>query len=359
MSDLHVSLTQQEMEENGEMQFIRDHVAAAQAEDEGGAPAPVEEADTVEEQEEEQSDEPEVVEEGTEPAEIDESVQDETTDDTVWLDLDEDTERLLNEKYSGDLNEMLRAAREGQSVIGRQGNELGAVRQELEALREQLTTGLQAAQPYAPWPDEFADTPEIAAGLRVIAEQAFDRRDPETFQRAIVAWEEADPLSAGMYRDLKEMQVRQIESQAPAVEDPEATLAKMVDTVVSEFPQFQSDQFQAQVAQELEKTPSLKAVLWGQVPGVSVEERSTILREAAQRVVQRTTSETAQNARKRIAVRTSEEARQARVAAQVARGSTARETTDEPEARTVAMGETGRTLNIDRLNAMLPEGDRI
>lgn len=355
MSDLHVSLTQQEMEENGEMDFIRAHVAAAQED----AIAPVEEADTVEEQEE-QSDEPEVVEEGTEPAEIDESVQDETTDDTVWLDLDEDTERLLNEKYSGDLNEMLRAAREGQSVIGRQGNELGAVRQELEALREQLTTGLQAAQPYAPWPDEYADTPETAAGLRVIAEQAFDRRDPETFQRAIVAWEEADPLSAGMYRDLKEMQVRQIEAfQESPVVDEDTALASMVDSVVAEFPQFQSEEFQGQVAAELEKTPSLKAVLWGQVPGVSVEERSTILREAAQRVVQRTTSETAQNARKRIAVRTSEEARQARVAAQVARGTTARETTEEPEARTVAMGETGRSLNIDRLNAMLPEGDRI
>jgi hypothetical protein len=73
----------------------------------------------------------------------------------------------------------------------------------------------------------------------------------------------------------------------------------------------------------------------------------------------RTTSETALQARKRIAVRTSEEARSARVAAQVARGTTAREETVEPEARTVPLGDSGRSLNIDRLNAMLPEEDRI
>lgn len=354
MSDLHVDLVRQEMEESGEMQFIRDHVAAAQGDQ---TPAP---ADTVEAQDSVEEDIPADVGIDTEEEESDmESEGGPAADDTVYLDLDEDTERLLNEKYGGDLNAMLRAAREGQSVIGRQGNEMGALRAELEAMEQRLAAGLQSAQPYAPWPDEFADTPEIAASLRVIAEQAFDRRDPEQFQRAITAWEEADPLSAGMYRDLKEMQVRQMESQAPAVEDPEATLATMVDSVVSEFPQFQSEEFQGQVAAELEKTPSLKAVLWGQVPGVSVEERQTILREAAQRVVQRTTSETAQNARRRIAVRTSEEARQARVASQVARGTTARDTAEEPESRKIAMGETGRSLDIDRLNAMLPEEDRI
>jgi hypothetical protein len=32
---------------------------------------------------------------------------------------------------------------------------------------------------------------------------------------------------------------------------------------------------------------------------------------------------------------------------------------EEKEARTVPMGESGRVLNIDRLNAMLPEEDRL
>src|SRR6188768_4314495 len=109
MSDLHVSLTQQEMEENGEMDFIRSHVAAAQ-----GDPAPAPEADTVEEQ-----DEPVADDSTEEEIPADDGIDPEAeSDDTVWLDLDEDTERLLNDKYQGDLNAMLRAAREGQSVIG-------------------------------------------------------------------------------------------------------------------------------------------------------------------------------------------------------------------------------------------------
>jgi len=158
---------------------------------------------------------------------------------------------------------------------------------------------------------------------------------------------------------MKEIEVRQIQAVEQAPVDDGVTLNEAVSGVISEFPQFQVESFQSEVAAELDKTPSLKAVLWGQVPGVSVEERATILREAAPRVVARTTSETALQARKRIAVRTSEEARSARVAAQVARGTTAREETVEPEARTVPLGDSGRSLNIDRLNAMLPEEDRI
>ena len=129
--------------------------------------------------------------------------------------------------------------------------------------------------------------------------------------------------------------------------------------VISEFPQFQVESFQSEVAAELDKTPSLKAVLWGQVPGVSVDERATILREAAQRVIARNTSETVTAARKRIAIRTSEEARQARVDAKVSRAASAREEEVETPKRTMPMGDTGRVLDIDRLNSMLSPEDRL
>lgn len=88
-------------------------------------------------------------------------------------------------------------------------------------------------------------------------------------------------------------------------------------------------------------------------------ERLLILEEAAQRVAARTTSETAERARKRVAIRNSEEARAARVAAQSVRGGTAREGEVEKEERKIPMGESGRSLNIDRLNAMLSPEDRI
>lgn len=364
MSDLHVSLTQREMEENGEMQFIRDHVAAAQANAAGETTPPADAPDTVESGEtEDVEDQIDDSAEGGDSADggTDESAELSDEDaDTLYLELDDATQALIDSKYGGDINKALAALPEAQSTIGRQGNEMGALRAELENFRAQLQQDFAAAQPYAQWPDEFADASEQAAALRVIAEQAFDRRDAQTFDTALRAWSEADPVSASLYRDLKEMQVLQIqrEAQAPVVND-EALLAEGIQKVISDTPQFQSEEFQAQVAAELDKTPSLKAVLWGQVPGVSVEERVTILREAAQRVQARTTSETAERAKKRIAVRTSEEARAARAQAQVERAATARDQEVEKEARTVPLGDTGRSLNIDRLNAMLPESDRI
>jgi Fe-S cluster assembly scaffold protein SufB len=234
------------------------------------------------------------------------------------------------------------------------------VRAELEALRRDMQQGLANAQPYPEWPDEYAEPAEAAAQLRLVAETAFTRGDVDTFQRAIGAWEEADPLSAGMYRDLKEMQIAQaMAAQQAPVGNDEATLQAGVQEIRTKYPQFQDESFQAAVAAELDKTPSLKAVLWEGVPGVTVEERLRILDEAAERVVARTTSETAQQARRRIAIRTSEEARAARVAAQTLRPDKARETVEETPSRTIAMGESGRVLDIDRLNRMLPETDRI
>lgn len=352
MSELEVSLTQQEMEESGELQFIRDHVAAAKGE------TPAETADTVVD-DEPAVEETEEVEEVEEEEAVEETAAEAEDDETLWLDLDEETENLLNTKYNGDLNAMLKAAREGQSVIGRQGSELGALRAEMKAMEERIAAGLAAAQPYSDWPDEFAEPQEAAAALHAIAEQAFERRDPETFDTAMRAWSEQDPVSARLYGQLKAQEIRAMEAAPQAVVNDDATLAEGIQSLASQHPQLASEQFQAEVAAELEKTPSLKAVLWGEVPGVSVEERLTIFTEAVQRVASRQTDETAQRARKRIAVRTTEEARAARVAAQTVRGGTARGAEPEVEPRTVPLGETGRSLNIDRLNAMLPEEDRI
>jgi hypothetical protein len=356
MSSLDEDFTMQEMEESGEMQFIRDHVAAARGED----PAPAPEADTVEEEEQtEEVEEEESEEEGGDAEQTDDSSSDDE-DDTIYLDLDEETQALLESKYGGDLNAMLRAAREGQSLIGRQGNELGAVRQELEQLRQQIQQGLVNAQPYPEWPDEYADERESVAQLRLIAETAFSRGDVQTFQRAIGSWDEVDPVSSSLYRDLKEMQIAQsmAQQQAP-VQDDEATLQKGLEEIRTKFPQFDDDTFKKEVAAELDKTPSLKAVLWEGVPGVTPQERLNVLEEAAQRVASRRQAETAQRARQRVAVRASEEARAARIAAQSVRGGTARDETPEPEPRTVPLGETGRTLNLDRLNAMLDPDDRV
>jgi hypothetical protein len=352
MSDLHVDLVRQEMEENGELDFIRAHVAAAAGET--PAPAP---ADTAEAQIEEVEDSAEEEVPADVGIEAEAEEVEEPEDGVIYLDLDPETQALLDEKYKGDLSAMLKAAREGQSLIGRQGSELGDLRKELADFRKQVELGLAAAQPYPEWPDEFDEGPEATSQLRNIAETAFDRGDMATFQRAVQAWFDNDDVSASLYVDLKQMQMAQ--AAPPVQQDDTVALKAGVESIRSKYPQFQNAEFQAQVAAELDKTPSLKAVLWEGVPGVSVQERLNILDEAAQRVVSRQTAETTQAARKRVAIRTSEEAREARVAAQVVRGQTARETAAEPEPRTVPLGDTGMVLDLDRMNQMLSPEDRI
>jgi hypothetical protein len=254
---------------------------------------------------------------------------------------------------------MLKAAREAQSLIGRQGSELGDLRKELQEFRQQVTEGLAQAQPYPEWPDEYTEGPEAASQLRLIAETAFERGDMQTFKQAVDSWFENDEVSASLYVDLKQMQMAQSQRQAPVQQDDTAALQAGIQALQTKFPQLADDAFKQAVAAELDKTPSLKAVLWEGVPGVSVQERLAILDEAAQRVVSRQTAETAQQARRRVAIRVSEEARDARVAAQSVRGQQAREAAAEVEPRTVPLGESGRVLNLDRLNAMLSPEDRI
>ena len=359
MSNLDIESARQAMEATGEMDFIRQHAAAAKAEAAGEtAPAPAPPADTVEVPVVEEGAEEVVAAQEAVAAEADALTPEE--EEVLYLELDDATQALIDSKYDGDIGKALAALPDAQSVVGRQGNELGALRKQLEDMETRLSAGLQAAQPYPDWPDEFADPGDAAAQFREISEAAFARGDVQTFQQALGAWEEVDRVSVANYRDLKEMQIqaKMREEQAPVVND-EATLLEGVERIQQQYPQFQSEEFQAQVAAELDKTPSLKAVLWQGVPGVSPQERLAVLEEAAQRVIARTTSETVTQAKRRIAIRTSEEARAARAEAQVARGATARETGDEPVKRTMPMGESGRVLDIERMNAMLPPEDRI
>jgi len=367
---LHEDLTIQEMEANGEMDFIRSHVAAAQG---GETEAPAPEADTVTseegvEQESEAAEAPAPVEDSTEeevPTDVGIEGEAELTpeeEEVLYLELDDDTQSLIDQKYGGDVSKALSALKDSQSLIGRQGNELGELRRELQAFQQEMRQQVVQAQPYPEWPDEYTDGPEAAAQLREVAEAAFVRGDVPTFQRALQAWEEADRVSAANYRDLKEMQIAQsLAAQAPGVpQDEEATLQAGLQEIRTKYPQLESDaSFKQAVSDEIDKTPSLKRVLWEGVPGVTPQERLLVLEEAAQRVAARTTSETAQQARRRIAIRTSEEARVARAEAQVARPTTAREEAVEQEGRKIPMGDSGKSLDLDRLNAMLPESDRL
>lgn len=364
MSDLEVGQTQREMEESGELDFIRAHVAAAQ----GDAPAPAPEADTVVETEQDAEVEVEDSTEDAIPADVgtDDSAElTEDEEDILYLELDEETQTLIDTKYGGDVSKALVALREGQSLIGRQGTELGDLRRQMEDLAALVQQGQTLAQPYTTeWPDEFAEPTEAAAAFRAIAEEAFGREDIDTFSTAVDAWIEQDPAGASTYRDLKILQMQQAMAlQAPAAPlvDAEATLKAGTDAVQAQYPRFNADdaEFMGAFDAELQKFPTLKALLWGEIPGTTPEQRVSALQETVGRVASQFNAETERAARRRVAIRTNEEARQARREAKVTSGETARVVEDEPVRRTVPMGQSGRMLDIDRLNAMLPPEDRI
>jgi hypothetical protein len=361
VSDIEVDVHRREMEASGEMDFIRQHVAAANAEAAGEAPTPAPEADTVVETEVEPVEvveEPEPEEEAPEPESETPLTQEE--EDILYLELDDETQTLIDTKYGGDMNKALAALRESQSLIGRQGTELGDLRKQLEEVKTLVERGQVLAQPYSDWPDEYAEPHEAAAAFRTIAEEAFAREDVDTFATAVNAWAAQDPAAANTYRDLKVLQLQtQIPAQAPV--DDEATLKAGAAAVKEKYPRFDpaDKEFMSQFDAELEKYPTLRALLWGEIPGTTPAQRIAALDETVGRVASRLTADTEQAARKRVAIRTTEEARQARREARVTSGESARVVEPEPAPRTVPLGETGRSLDLDRLNAMLPPEDRL
>ena len=354
MSDLEVEGARQEMEASGELEFIRQHREAA---GQVVAPAtPAAPADT---------EETEVVEEEGEVEEVEEVETPELTaeeEEVLYLELDDDTQSLIDTKYGGDLSKALVALRESQSLLGRQGNELGDLRRELAEFRQSVERGQVLGQPYPEMPDEYDDPADAAVKYRAIAEQAFAREDVDTFSGIVDAWIEVDPLGGNTYRDLKILQLQNaMQAVTPAAPqgNPQDVIAAGVAKVQEEFPQMLTPEFQAEFDAEIQKFPTLKGLLWGEIPGTTPEQRVEALRETVTRIASRQTGETEEKARRRVAVVRSEAARQARVDAKVASGQSARIAEPEVEARTVPLGESGRSLDINKLNAMLSPEDRI
>jgi hypothetical protein len=368
VSNLEVEAHRQAMEESGEMDFIRQHVAAAEAG--AGTPAPADEADTVETEQVEEEEAPDGEAPVGEPEEDQEDGEGEPEEgaltpeeeEVLYLELDDETQNLIDTKYGGDMNKALAALKDSQSLIGRQGSELGDLRKQLDDLTTLVQQGQIRSQPYPEWPDEFAEPHESAAAFRAIAEEAFTREDADTFATAVNAWAAQDPAAAGTYRDLKVLQLTQSMSQQQApVQDVEATLQAGIADLQKKYPRFTPDdaEFMAAFDAELEKFPTLRGLLWGEIPGTTPADRLAALDETVGRVASRFTAETERAARRRVAIRTSEEAAQARREARVTSGETARVVEEEPAPRTVPLGQTGRSLDLDRLNSMLPPEDRL
>lgn len=127
--------------------------------------------------------------EGTPEAEVTELEAPE--DDEIVLELDEGVLDLVNTKYGGDIGKALEALQEAQSVIGRQGTELGELRElrtQVESLRELMTLQQQGAG--IDWDTEIAENPEQAVV------KAVQFQNVGAFEEAMDAWAATEPLKA-------------------------------------------------------------------------------------------------------------------------------------------------------------------
>ncbi|MDH4104167.1 MAG: hypothetical protein OEV29_12410 [Thermoleophilia bacterium] len=342
-----------QMEADGTADWIREIVGdpEAPAGEDTPATADAPEEDTVEADEEVEGSEEEEVPADAEiaaEAESDTTEADEE-DDTLYLDLDPETEALLNEKYGGDLGKALSALRESQSLIGRQGNELGDVRKELQQLRAEFAAGMTRSQ--LVWPDEDAEPEEAVGQYRQIADAAFESQDAETFGQAMTAWQEIDPLGSEAWATMKATQVMISQAREGGTPEPES-LEKGVEALKVTYPQLSNADFQMEVNKELERFPTLQRTF--QDTTASPSERIAALEEAARLVASRQADGDVRQAVRRVAVKQSEEARKSRAEARVATGG-GRGKPTEPADRQIAVGDTGHTVGEKELQERIKE----
>lgn len=337
LDELNASLGRAEVEAPAEAETAEEPEVAPAEEPEGDEPAATPEAEP------EVEPEPEPEPEPAPAAEVD------------YIELAPETEEYL-QKYGGDVNEALKAAANAQSLIGRQGNEVGELRAELTELREALTQQqYQAPQPYrTPLPDpEEADEDELVAAYSSIAYEAIERRDAATLGQAVEAWGEIQPFQASQFLSRLQQQAYANELAALQQQGTTDVLAEQMQELQQRHPDLASRV--DEIGEEAQRSPALGRLLREDVDPAT---RANALEELYLRVANRQTSETSQQALRRVAVKQSEEARRARQGAQVA--SSGRGSVAEPDAKPhlIPLGKTGRSVDLNRVDEIL-QSDRI
>lgn len=248
----------------------------------------------------------------TEDTPAQDTVSDEQTASTedegdIVLELTPELESLLS-KYDGDLGKALTALQDSQSLIGRQGNELGEVRRELEALRQQLANQ-PMQQPWLPYQNDVDENPQ---GLVM---EALERGDGATMTRALRAWAALGPeesFEATMFANQLSEYQRQAEAQAYA-QQPEDTLApapsnvsEAMKGVLERHPD--AREYADQVGALQESFPTLQEELQYGDPAQQARAFEQLLVIAKGRA---STPDT-QQAVRRLVIKTQEEVRQAK-----------------------------------------------
>ena len=242
------------------------------------------------------------------PEEPVEAQADEGEGDFV-LEIDDDLQAVLD-KYDGDLGKALGALKDSQSMIGRQANEVGELRQQLSQLEQAIQQGFaqqQAVPPPQMWGPYRNDIDENPQGLVV---EAMERGDAQTMDMALRAWGEEDPFGASTFLFALQQQAAQAAPAAPVAQQPvEPTTpqgpsleAAMAD-VVSRHPDV--EKYLPQVQQVAEEFPTLRDSMRAGSPTAQAQAFEELLKIAKTRSSQGDTSA----AMRRVILRTQEEVR--------------------------------------------------
>lgn len=365
MSQLEDAFVEQ-FEQDGTMDWIRQQLADAEADESTETPA-AEAADTATAEDppegEETVVEPEATEEVVEPEAT--VVAPEEDEDGFFLELDPDEEKWLA-KYGYDpeqpetltpevLAKAIKGGRNAESLIGKRVEDLSEEKI-AQLVEERMSSLLAANEPY-PWPDEDDEPEAQVASLRQVAEMAFERQDGEAWQYAMGAWKEVDPLGSEAFATLKAAQLTLLEAKggSPAVSGGQDELAAGMETLKTKYPALAEPEFQQELGAEIEKYPTLGALLRGELPGVTVDQRLSALDELAGRVASRQTADTVQRSLRRVAVTTSEEARAARAKARVAQQGGRGKPVHEPEDEQIRLGKTGASVGKNDLTERIKQ----
>lgn len=223
-------------------------------------------------------------------------IEPEVETDEVVLELDEDLLELVNTKYGGDLTAALRGLKEAQSLIGRQGSELGQTREENELLQGILERFNSLETRMTPYLNDVDENPEgLANEIVARAMETGDVRflDDPRFAQAIEVWGEEEPFKAAQFSAQVNMaKMAAMNAQAAAEQAPETTLEGEMQALQARYPDLR--QRLPAISEMAEKRPALAGLLRNEDPTV----RAQALEDLYHLSAGATTGDTSQAARR-------------------------------------------------------------
>lgn len=272
----------------------------------------------------------------------------------IVLELTPELESLL-EKYDGDLGKALTALQDSQSLIGRQGNELGDVRKELEALRLQLENQ-PVQQPWTPYENDLDENPQ---GLVM---EALDRGDGVTMTKALRAWASLGPeesFEATMFANQLAEYQRQAQAQMAAQpmdtpEQPAQDIGEVMKGVLERHPD--AREYADEVASIQSSFPTLQEELqYG-----DAAQKARAFEQLLVIAKGRAATPDTQKAVKRLVIKTQEEVRKAKDdAAVISAGNQSAAQAEESDPRADALDAIFPTPQDPVRFAQTPDGRTI